>query len=87
MKKVLITAMAAISIGPGAKCIDPVWHLFYGRTIPKGRYGAEYAVFLQYPEGQEERVADIIPMKLYCNYALVLTQYPHLRHRGCQGPV
>lgn len=36
--------------------------VFCGRTIPKGPYGVEYAVSLQYPEGLEERVADIIPM-------------------------
>lgn len=138
-----LDSLAAIAIGPGAKCIDPVWHLFswegrfffhnqdwggvleipedfipeddlwqaelsfhgtsawspdslilitfyagfnamdeeadestvrierninedgivfYGRTISKGPYGVEYAVSLQYPEGLEERVADIIPM-------------------------
>lgn len=138
-----LDSLAAIAIGPGAKCIDPVWHLFswegrfffhnqdwggvleipedfipeddlwqaelsfhgtsawspdslilitfyagfnamdeeadestvrierninedgivfYGRTISKGLYGVEYAVSLQYPEGLEERVADIIPM-------------------------
>jgi hypothetical protein len=138
-----LDSLAAIAIGPGVKCIDPVWHLFswegrnffhnqdwggvleipegflpeddlwqavvsfhgtrawspdslilisfyagfnvmeedvdendvrvernlnedgivfYGRTIPKGPYGVEYSVSLQYPEGMEDRVADIIPM-------------------------
>lgn len=138
-----LDSLAAIAIGPGAKCIDPVWHLFsyegryffhnqdwggvlevpkgflpeddlwqaelsfhgtrawspdslilisffagfnvmdgdekenavqiersvnedgivyYGRTIPKGPYGVQYSVSIQYPEGMEKDVAHIIPM-------------------------
>ena len=138
-----LDSLASIAIGPGAKCIDPVWHLFswegrtffhnqdwggvleipegflpeddlwqanlsfhgtrawspdslilitiyagfnamdeevdestvriernvnedgivfYGRTIPNGPYGVEYSVSLQYPDGMEDRVADILPM-------------------------
>ena len=36
--------------------------VFYGRTIPRGPYGVEYSVSLQYPEGMEDRVEDILPM-------------------------
>ena len=39
-----------------------------GRTIPKGPYGVQYSVSLQYPKGMEDEVAHIIPM---------IDQYPY----------